>query len=123
MASACFKKRPNYGRAILLLTVVAAVLSLFTLYGTNGLIYLYTRKQLEWTMKDFTTFSSISTAIWFVGAFVGVAFIQKWLQISDLTFTAISFLSCVAEYTVKSCARTTWVMYLGKFLAFIIISP
>ncbi|KAL0869992.1 hypothetical protein ABMA27_006174 [Loxostege sticticalis] len=114
MASACFKRRPNYRRAILLITVASSTLALFTLYGTNGLLYLYTRTQLQWTMEDFTTFSSISTAVWFAGSFIGVAFIQKWTRMSDLTFIALSCLSCVFEYIIKACARTTWVMYLGS---------
>ncbi|XP_063830514.1 probable peptidoglycan muropeptide transporter SLC46 isoform X1 [Ostrinia nubilalis] len=117
MAIACFSRKPDYGRAILLLSGATCFLSLFLLYGENGLLYMYTREHLHWTMKDFTMFSSISTGMWFVGAFVGVAFIQKWLRISDLTFTAISFMSCVVEYTVKTVATTTWLMYLGSALS------
>lgn len=118
----CFKKRANYGRSKLLLTIAATALATFTLYGASSLIYLYTRNKLQWTMKDFTTFSAIGT-VWVMGGFFGVALIQKFLHISDLSFAAIAMVSCIAESIIKALATTSWHMYLGKFChdAFLLI--
>ncbi|KAL0869985.1 hypothetical protein ABMA27_006172 [Loxostege sticticalis] len=113
----CFKKRANYGRSKLLLTIAATALATFTLYGASSLIYLYTRNKLQWTMKDFTTFSAIGT-VWVMGGFFGVALIQKFLHISDLSFAAIAMVSCIAESIIKALATTSWHMYLGSAVSF-----
>lgn len=113
MLRVCFKKRENHGRAKLLLTIAATTLSTFTLYGASGLIYLYTRNKLQWTMKDFTTFSSVST-VYVLGGFFAVALLQKIFRIGELCFAAIAMLSCIGENIIKAAAVTTWQMYLGK---------
>lgn len=114
MMRACFEQKPNFGRALLLLPVVAQGLSIFTIYGSQGLVYLYTRAKIQWTMKDYSTFSSISSVMWLAGSFFGVAVVQRVLRISDLNFIALAFISCIVEYTIKAFATKTWHMYLGK---------
>jgi hypothetical protein len=59
-------------------------------------------------------FSAISVTISFVGAFIGVAVIQKLIPISDLAFSIVSFLSMAVGYTIKGFANDGWNMYLGK---------
>ncbi|KAJ2948403.1 hypothetical protein O0L34_g7641 [Tuta absoluta] len=113
----CFKRRPNKGRAQILLLTFANCLSVFIMYGMFSLDYLYTRKKLQWSMKEYTIFSAAGTTISFIGCFVGVGLIQKLLPVSDLAFTLVAFLSAVAEYFVRAFATTGWHMYLGASIA------
>ncbi|RVE43765.1 hypothetical protein evm_011614 [Chilo suppressalis] len=113
----CFKRRPNNLRAQLLLLAIANSLSIFILYGVFDLEYLYTREKLNWALKDFTTYSAISTTISFVGSFIGVGIIQKILPISDLAFSMLAFLTTAGQYMVKAFAVVTWQMYLGPLIA------
>ncbi|KAJ2948402.1 hypothetical protein O0L34_g7640 [Tuta absoluta] len=112
----CFKRRPNNGRAQMLLLICANCLSVFVMYGVS-LDYLYTRKKFQWSMKEFTMFSATGTTISFIGCFVGVGLIQRSLRISDLAFTLFAYLTAVAEYFVKAFARSGWQMYLGASIA------
>ncbi|XP_063830583.1 probable peptidoglycan muropeptide transporter SLC46 [Ostrinia nubilalis] len=116
MLTESFKEKPNYGRAKLLLTVGGSTLNAFAMFGTMGLMYLYTRNKLQWTMKDFTTFSALSI-VWSLGGFFGVALIQKMFHISDLSFATIAVFSCVVENIIKAGAIDTWQMYLGSAAA------
>ncbi|KAI5642980.1 major facilitator superfamily domain-containing protein [Phthorimaea operculella] len=113
----CFKRRPNKGRAQILLLTFANCLSVFIMYGGFSLDYLYTRKKLQWSMKEYTIFSAAGTTISFIGCFVGVGLIQKILPVSDLAFTLIAFLSAMTECFVRAFASTGWHMYLGASIA------
>ncbi|XP_013187573.2 probable peptidoglycan muropeptide transporter SLC46 isoform X1 [Amyelois transitella] len=114
MVTECFKRRPNYLRAQILILTVANSLNVFILYGLSGLEYLYTREKLHWSLKDFNQFSAASVLISFVGSFLGVAVIQKYCKVSDLAFSAISFASSVGEYAIKTIAVASWHMYLAS---------
>ncbi|XP_047519575.1 proton-coupled folate transporter-like isoform X1 [Pieris napi] len=113
MIAECFKERPNYTRAQILLLTVANSLSIFIMYGVMSLGYLYTRQKLHWAIKQYTIYSAAHTTITFFGSFFGVVFIQKIFKVSDLTFSMIALISTAAEYIIKAFAFTTWHMYLA----------
>ncbi|KAJ8717954.1 hypothetical protein PYW07_005884 [Mythimna separata] len=109
----CFKRRPNNGRAQLLLLTLANSLSIFILYGIFNLEYLFTRQQLHWAMKEYTQFSAISTMIAFLGSFIGIALLQKLLRLSDLVVANLGFITNIADYMIRTFATKSWHMYLG----------
>ncbi|KPJ09641.1 Proton-coupled folate transporter [Papilio machaon] len=113
MVKKCFKKRPNHGRAQILLLTFANSFSIFIMMGLMNLEYNYTRTKLHWAIKEYTTFSAVNTTITFMGSLIGVILIQKLLRISDLLFSMFAFLSSTVEYMIKMLAVTTWFMYLG----------
>ncbi|XP_031765661.1 proton-coupled folate transporter-like isoform X2 [Galleria mellonella] len=113
MITECFKRRPNNLRTQLLLLTFANSLNVFIMYGMSGIEYMYTREKLHWALEDFTQFSAASVLISFLGSFVGVTVIQKYLRVNDLAFSIISFLSSAGEYIVKAFAVLSWHMYLS----------
>ncbi|XP_075980871.1 putative peptidoglycan muropeptide transporter SLC46 [Anticarsia gemmatalis] len=113
MVRECFKRRPNNGRAQILLLTLANSLSILILYGMIPLEYMYTREKLHWTLSDYTVFSAVNTSISFFGAFIGIALLQKLIGLSDLLTTNIAFISSLAEYIIRALAITSWHMYLG----------
>ncbi|XP_028031101.1 proton-coupled folate transporter-like [Bombyx mandarina] len=117
MARECFKKRPNFGRAQILLLTVANSLTIFILYGSMNLEYLYTREKLRWALKDYTLYSALSTTISFAGGFLGIIVVQKLLKIGDLAFVNVAYLSMIVEYVVKALAVSTWHMYLSSTIS------
>ncbi|XP_053614678.1 probable peptidoglycan muropeptide transporter SLC46 isoform X2 [Plodia interpunctella] len=118
MITECFKRRPNYLRAQIIILTVANSLNVFLMYGLMGLEYMYTRQKLHWALKDFNQFSAAAVLISFVGSFVGVAVIQKWCKVGDLAFSIISFASSAGEYAVKTLAVASWHMYLASGVSF-----
>ncbi|KAJ0174070.1 hypothetical protein K1T71_010216 [Dendrolimus kikuchii] len=117
MTRECFKKRPNHGRAQILLLTFANSLTIFILYGLISLEYLYTREKLHWSIKNYTIFSAVNTMISFIGGFFGIMVVQRFLHVGDLTFVNIAFLSTIAEYVIKALAVESWHMYLAGGVA------
>ncbi|CAH0590195.1 unnamed protein product [Chrysodeixis includens] len=117
MIRECFKRRPNNGRSQILLLILANSLSIFILYGTVSLEYMFTRAKLHWTMKDFTQFSGLSTMISFIGSGFVIVVFHKLLKISDLTISTVAYITVVTEFLIRTCATKTWHMYLGACIA------
>ncbi|KAJ8717304.1 hypothetical protein PYW08_005703 [Mythimna loreyi] len=109
----CFKRRPNNGRAQLLLLTIANSLSIFILYGIFNLEYMFTRQQLHWAMKEYTQFSALSTMIAFFGSFAGIGLFQKLLRRSDLVVANLGFITNIIDYFIRTFSTKTWHMYLG----------
>ncbi|XP_072942910.1 probable peptidoglycan muropeptide transporter SLC46 isoform X2 [Epargyreus clarus] len=114
MARECLKKRPNNGRAQILLLTASRIISVFVLYGTSILEYMYTRKKLQWALSDYNIFTAVGTVIGFVAGFLGLVVGQKMLRISDIIFAIFSVASKATEFFIKAFAVTSWQMYLGS---------
>ncbi|VVD04451.1 unnamed protein product [Leptidea sinapis] len=107
-----FKKRPNYGRTLILLIAMIKMLLIIINFGLGSLEYLFTRQKLNWSLQHYTTYSAVTTTISFFGSFFGVMIVQKLLRIGDIQFTIIAVMSTIGEYIVKTCAVAGWYMYL-----------
>ncbi|XP_045777870.1 proton-coupled folate transporter-like [Maniola jurtina] len=111
MLSECFKKRPNHGRAQILLLTFANCLSIFIMYGHMSLDYMYTRKKLHWAIKQYTIYSATQTTISFFGSFLGVMLVQRLFKVSDLAFATVAIASAGTEYMIIAFATAAWQMY------------
>ncbi|CAH2267017.1 proton-coupled folate transporter-like [Pararge aegeria] len=111
MISECFKKRPNHGRAQILLLTFANSLSIFILMGQMSLDYLYTRQKLHWAIQQFTIYSATHTTISFFGSFFGVMLVQRFFKVTDLAFATVAFLSASTEFLINAFATASWHMY------------
>ncbi|CAG9563936.1 unnamed protein product [Danaus chrysippus] len=111
MVRTCFKRRPNHGRAQILLLTIANSLSVFILFGNMSLQYMYTRQKLHWAIKQYTLYSAVHTTVSFFGSFFGVMIVQKLFKVTDLTFSIIAYLSATTEYVIITFATVSWQMY------------
>ncbi|XP_028041989.1 proton-coupled folate transporter-like [Bombyx mandarina] len=117
MSRECFRRRPNNGRAQVLVVAAASSLSAFVTFGIMNLEYLYTREKLHWTLSEFTVYSAVNTLLSFFGGLIGMSVLQGLFKISDLPLAAVAFVSAAAEYVAKTLAVDSWHMYLGASLA------
>jgi hypothetical protein len=106
MIGANFNNRTKYSTTITLLIVAVLFLSNIVVIGNGGLAY---------TMKDYTTYISISIVIWFTGAVLAIGVFQKPLRISDLGLAIVGLISASFEYFIKAFAVNTWQMYFSKY--------
>ncbi|XP_032519811.2 probable peptidoglycan muropeptide transporter SLC46 [Danaus plexippus] len=111
MLRTCFKRRPNHGRAQILLLTIANSLSVFILFGNMSLQYMYTRQKLHWAIKQYTLYSAVHTTVSFFGSFFGVMIVQKLFKVTDLTFSTIAYVSDTIEYVIITFATVSWQMY------------
>ncbi|KAI5642981.1 major facilitator superfamily domain-containing protein [Phthorimaea operculella] len=113
MLRVVFKRRPNKGRAQIVMLILINTVTIFIIYGMFSLDYSYARLKLQWSMREFTIFTAVATIIGCVGGFVGVAFIQRILSVPDLAFIAFALFSASVEFVVKAFATEGWHFYLS----------
>uniref|UniRef100_A0A1A9ZJQ5 Uncharacterized protein n=1 Tax=Glossina pallidipes TaxID=7398 RepID=A0A1A9ZJQ5_GLOPL len=73
----CTKRRPNYDRIIIWLTMMALTLPLFVMAGDDNVSYLFVRNQFQWTLKDYTVFNATRRIVQIVGSIIGMYFLRK----------------------------------------------
>ncbi|XP_034835659.1 probable peptidoglycan muropeptide transporter SLC46 isoform X1 [Maniola hyperantus] len=117
MTRECFKERPNNGRAQIILLGVIRILMIMIVYGLISLEYMYTRQKLHWSLRQYTTYSSVSTLISFLGGFFGVIVVQKALRLGDVSFSMIALFTATADNLLKLFAVESWYMYLGSAIS------
>ncbi|KAL9916081.1 proton-coupled folate transporter-like [Glossina fuscipes] len=116
LVQTCTKRRPNYDRIIIWLTMMALTLALFVMAGDDNVSYLFVRNQFQWTLKDYTVFNATRIIVQIMGSIIGMYFLRKMFQFSIVGMTLISLASCVFESTVRATAIYWWELYLGLTL-------
>ncbi|XP_059225954.1 proton-coupled folate transporter-like [Stomoxys calcitrans] len=114
----CIKKRPNYDRVIIWLTLMSLTFAVFAMEGDNNVTYLFVRKQFEWTLQDYSFFSAGRIVAQVIGSVLGVYILRKLLNFSILSMTMIALTSCILESTSRAIATHGWVLYIGLALGF-----
>ncbi|XP_039759663.1 solute carrier family 46 member 3-like isoform X2 [Pararge aegeria] len=117
MTSECFKKRPYNGRAQIILLAVIRILLIMIIYGLSTLEYMYSRQKLHWSLRQYTTYSSVSALIMFLGGFLGVILVQKLLRLGDVSFSMLALFTAAADNMLKLFAVESWYMYLGSAIS------
>ena len=114
MMKTCFKRRPFGERRILWCLVVILMFTIFALNGTSNIFYLFTREKFQWTLRQATMFDSISLVISLFGCLIGIVFLKKLLNISDLTLAAIAIVSMIVDSLIKAFAQSPTTMYFAS---------
>ncbi|KNC31125.1 hypothetical protein FF38_13964, partial [Lucilia cuprina] len=114
----CLKRRPNYDRIIIWLTMMALTVAIFTMEGDSNVTYLFVRKQFEWTLKDFSIFNAARIVVQIIGSILGMFILRRIFKFSIVSMTMISLASCVLESTVRATAIYWWQLYLGLCFGF-----
>lgn len=65
----------NY--AILQFTMELTLVTSYSIEGSTTVFYLFVREKFQWTVKDFTTYETISILIPIVGNVLGVWLLRK----------------------------------------------
>ncbi|KAM7344353.1 putative peptidoglycan muropeptide transporter SLC46 isoform 2-T2 [Cochliomyia hominivorax] len=112
----CLKRRPNFDRIIIWLTMMALTVAIFTMEGDSNVTYLFVRKQFEWTLKDFSIFNAARIVVQIIGSILGMFILRRVLKFSIVSMTMISLASCVLESTVRATAIYWWQLYFGLCL-------
>ncbi|CAH2089615.1 unnamed protein product [Euphydryas editha] len=113
MFNESLKERPNHQRTQIFLICIVSVNVILAYTGPLSVEYLYTRQKLQWSLQEYTTYSSFSTALTLVGGFFGVLVVQKALRLGDIGFSIAVLILIIANNMIKMFAVETWHMYLA----------
>jgi MFS transporter, PCFT/HCP family, solute carrier family 46 (folate transporter), member 1 len=95
-----------------LMTIVT--MTVFTMHGNGTVNYLFVRERFDWALREWTFFESTNNLISLGGLFVGLMFLKKVLQISDMKIGLLALISSVVDSTVRAFAKEPYQMYLGS---------
>ncbi|XP_067617371.1 solute carrier family 46 member 2 [Eurosta solidaginis] len=104
-------KRPNHGRMLLILLIIAYFLTLGPATGENDYWYRYTLIKLNWNGNDFSFFFTFSSAAALIGTFIGTAILSKWLKFADSSIGILSALAIVVSRILFAFAKDTKSFY------------
>ncbi|XP_017489335.1 PREDICTED: uncharacterized protein LOC108377573 [Rhagoletis zephyria] len=106
-------KRPNHGRMLLILLIIAYFLTLGPVSGENDYWYRYTLIKLNWNGNDFSFFFTFSSAAALIGTFIGTAILSKLLKFADSTIGILSAVAIVISRILFAFAKDTKSFYVA----------
>ncbi|XP_055386307.1 proton-coupled folate transporter-like isoform X2 [Condylostylus longicornis] len=116
MLSTCFERRANYDRAIIWLTMLSSVITIFIMEGSGTVMYLFALEKFNWTITEYTRYDAIAIANLTIGNVFGVYIMQKIFKFSVTTLALLGIASAVLDSVVKATATYSWEMYLAMAL-------
>lgn len=117
MIRTCFKKRRYNETTIVWSVITILVLSSFTVAGSSNVFYLFARRQLHWTLREFTLFDSTTILLSTLGCFIGIAILKKRLHFSDISIMMIGVASKIIDALIVGFATESWQLYLASTIS------
>ena len=111
--NAVFKKREGNKRAKIMLIIALFQLSMLSSFGQHAVLYLYFRRQLAWTHKEYTLYSTIGGLVGGVSQTTVIPFLTSKLQWRDSSIMAFGVCSFIVNMMFSVFARANWVLYTG----------
>uniref|UniRef100_A0A1I8Q736 Major facilitator superfamily (MFS) profile domain-containing protein n=1 Tax=Stomoxys calcitrans TaxID=35570 RepID=A0A1I8Q736_STOCA len=113
MYETCFRQREYETRSVILLIVSCLLTCAFVVEGSMTVFYLFVREKFQWTVKDFTTYETVSILVPILGNILGVWLLRKVFKMQLLTVAIYALLSQTTSSLMKAFAATNWQLYLA----------
>ncbi|KAL9883338.1 solute carrier family 46 member 2 isoform 1-T1 [Glossina fuscipes fuscipes] len=106
-------KRPNNGRMVLLLLILAYICIIGPVYGELDFWNRFAFLQLNWNGNDYSIYSTFNSALALVGTFIGTTIFSKVFKFSDALLGIISALTTAISRLLFAFSRNTITFYAG----------
>ncbi|XP_075165570.1 putative peptidoglycan muropeptide transporter SLC46 [Haematobia irritans] len=113
MYETCFKPREYEARSVILLIVSCLLTCAFIVEGSMTVFYLFVREKFQWTVKDFTTYETVSIFVPIVGNIVGVWLLRKVFKLQLLNVAIYALISQTSSSLMKGFAAINLQLYLA----------
>ena len=87
--AAVVKKRDYHKRTFIILLILAFELEIFALHGKWSCMFLYFRRTLEWSIMEFSMYTSILGAFGMIAQYVLVPVLTTRLKLHDSTIALL----------------------------------
>ncbi|XP_061398530.1 uncharacterized protein LOC133334259, partial [Musca vetustissima] len=108
-----FKKRPNRGRMLLLLIIMAEICIIGPAVGEGEFWKSFTFKKLNWNGNDYSVYSAFNSALTVVGTLIGTTILSKLLKLSDALVGIVATLFTALSRVLFGFASNTATFYAG----------
>lgn len=115
MFKVAVKRRENYARPIILLTVSILSIYIFIINGDSAVTFLFLRSKFGWTLRKYTLFSSVHNVLWILGTVVGVYLLHKLLVVTESVLVLMGLLSMLNSVLLQGLAKDDWAIYACKY--------
>ncbi|XP_066991286.2 probable peptidoglycan muropeptide transporter SLC46 isoform X2 [Anabrus simplex] len=106
-----FKARPNHGRVLILLTILALASFISTFDGEGAVAFLFTRNKFGWTIKDYTLLLSTNLVISIFGMLLGTSIFSTWLQVPDAPLVMFGYFCKAVAAVLAALSPVSWYLY------------
>ncbi|XP_049818956.1 proton-coupled folate transporter isoform X2 [Aethina tumida] len=114
MFKSTFKRRENFDRAIILLSILLLTIYIFLINGDGSVVFLYLREKFQWTLEHYTLFNSAGNTVWILGTIFGIYFLHKLLNITESVLILVGFLSMCNGHLIAGFATQDWHIYMAS---------
>ena len=110
-----FRRRPDHGRARILLLVFNFAAFMFCL-NTTHYDYLLVQLKFDWKIDDFSNYLTVQRLCRMFGLFVVLPVLSRFLKVSDAPISVFGTLVTFLAYFIIAVGKNGWVMYLSAAL-------
>lgn len=107
-----FKRREHHSR-IVLLTSMGLLTLIVMASSDNSLMFMYVRQKLNWSLRKFTLFSSITNVAGILGTLFFVYVLHKMMKIADTAVLLLGLCSMIIGSLLYGIAKSDWYIYAG----------
>ncbi|XP_063219981.1 probable peptidoglycan muropeptide transporter SLC46 isoform X2 [Bacillus rossius redtenbacheri] len=111
--NASFLKQPGSGRIIVFLIIIVLSAYIIIIEGDFSVLFLYTKVKYNWTIYEYSMFSSYGLLLSTVGMLVGLWLLSRLLQIPSALLAMLGFLSKMMSSLIFAFAPSPWYLYLA----------
>ncbi|XP_056639058.1 proton-coupled folate transporter-like isoform X1 [Diorhabda sublineata] len=108
-----FKKRENYERALIILSIASIIIITFATGGDYSIQFIFLRGKLNWNLRKYTLFSSAYHACWVIGTMCGTFILQKKLKIREFVLALVGLSSLLSCVILQLFATSDIFIYIG----------
>jgi hypothetical protein len=111
-----FKPRPQSGRPLILMLIIAFVLEIFLIQGRGPFMYLYLRLKFSWTEQTFGQYVAIFGVVGIFTQYVAVPFLTErgW---SDTAIGYWGVMGAIVQCVIGAFAQVEWLLYMAGVVA------
>lgn len=117
-----FKRRPDKGRAKVLL-LIAAMCVMVMEFGGLGMDYLYTKRMFGWTYNQYVELSVTRLVIQLAVTSAVLPVLSYYLQVGDTVLVLVGCVSKIVGQIVIGLAHQPWLLYLSSVISCIGVLP
>ncbi|XP_072387197.1 probable peptidoglycan muropeptide transporter SLC46 isoform X1 [Diabrotica undecimpunctata] len=107
------KKRENYNRAVILLTITSIIIYIFLTHADTNTRYIFLRGKLNWTFTKYNLYNSVCMLIWAAATMAGSYILQRKFHIKDSALALIGLISMSSCVILQFLATNDTMIYIA----------
>lgn len=83
-------------------------------FGTSILMFQFLREKFQWSLKQYTLYSSLNNFVILIGSICGPLILHKLFHVREIIVIFFGELSAMSSAIFIGLAKESWQIYVGK---------